>query len=142
MNGHDSPANRGWAARPVDIAPGLRGPDLATADFAAAAARWLRAANGVEFSMPAPGRSFWIDVERAGRDLEQAWCDAYRAELGKPFLVMVGELGPMMIMLDEQGEFWGGFDQEYGWLAHTLPDLVAGLLGFVDSPSLDRVLPD
>lgn len=92
--------------------------------------------------MPAPGRSFWIDVERAGRDLEQAWCDAYRAELGKPFLVMVGELGPMMIMLDEQGEFWGGFDQEYGWLAHTLPDLVAGLLGFVDSPSLDRVLPD
>ena len=69
MNGHDSPANRGWAARPVDIAPGLRGPDLATADFAAAAARWLRAANGVEFSMPAPGRSFWIDVDQRVPDV-------------------------------------------------------------------------
>ena len=68
--------------------------------------------------MPAPGRSFWIDVERAGRDLEQAWCDAYRAELGKPILVMVGELGPMMRFDGMEG--CGDIPPEYGQkIMHT-----------------------
>lgn len=73
-------------------------------------------------------------------DTDSGWCDLYSEATGKT-LTPVGEYSYMVLYVDEDGEFWGGFDEEYGWGGASLTDVVQRL--FLDQAGwhLDRRLP-
>ncbi|MFC5266850.1 SUKH-3 domain-containing protein [Kribbella qitaiheensis] len=84
-------------------------------------------------------QSLWFDGERAlhGRDL--AWSRAYSEDSGHN-LLPVGEYSHAVILVDEGGGLWGGFDDLYGQLADSVVDLVHEL--FIEpSRRFDRQLP-
>ncbi|TCO19084.1 SUKH-3 immunity protein of toxin-antitoxin system [Kribbella steppae] len=83
----------------------------------------------------------WFDGERALRGRDSAWSHAYSEDSGR-VLLPVGEYSHMVVLVDEAGGLWGGFDDSYGWLAGSVVELVHGL--FIDPAqrSFDRQLPD
>lgn len=85
-------------------------------------------------------QSLWFDGERAIRGTDPAWSRAYSEDSGHHRLP-VGEYSHALIMVDETGGLWGGFDALYGKLADSVVDLVHEL--FIErTREFDRHLPD
>jgi hypothetical protein len=82
-----------------------------------------------------------IDGWEAVRNADTGWCADYAEGIGRA-VTPIGDYSHMTIMVDESGEFWGGFDDVYGSLGHTLLDLVHGVVVAPASGRLDRILPD
>jgi hypothetical protein len=83
--------------------------------------------------------SLWISGTRAAAESDVGWCMAYSGELGVR-LVPVGGHSHMIILVDETGGFWGGFDDEYGRLGDTLEDVIHGVLISTPPVQFDRRL--
>lgn len=82
----------------------------------------------------------YFDGELALRGRDTAWSRAYSEDSGHN-LLPVGEYSHAMILVDETGGLWGGFDDLYGKLADSVVDLVHHL--FIErSRKFDRQLPD
>jgi hypothetical protein len=84
--------------------------------------------------------SVWIDAARAASEVYAEWSRAYSAMI-RSALAPVGGQSHMTIYLSEDGEFYGGFDNQYGRLGSNFRELIDVLLN-EDPPTtmLDRVL--
>jgi hypothetical protein len=81
-----------------------------------------------------------FDGEQALRRTDPAWSRAYSEDSGRT-LLPVGEYSHAVILVDETGCLWGGFDDLYGQLADSVVDLVHEL--FIEpSRRFDRQLRD
>jgi len=81
-----------------------------------------------------------FDGEQALRRTDLAWSRAYSEDSGRT-LLPVGEYSHAVILVDEAGCLWGGFDDLYGQLADSVVDLVHEL--FIEpSRRFDRQLRD
>jgi hypothetical protein len=105
-------AARAWAAE------GWEPPDAGRSLLSNASGLIVRARDG---------RELWFDGVRAVREWDPGWCRAYRAEAGR-LLLPVGGYSHMMVLTDEGGGLWGGFDTEYGHVADSIAGLVQVLL--------------
>ena len=85
-------------------------------------------------------QSVWIDAARSASEVDAQWNRAYSAMI-RSALAPVGGYSHMTIYLSEAGEFYGGFDYEYGRLGSNFRELIDVLLN-EDPPAtmLDRVL--
>ncbi len=81
----------------------------------------------------------WIDGVRAAGDASREWCEAYSASVGRR-LTPVGIFKSVLtVMVDDEGDVWGGFDDDYGLLGAGGRELVSAL--FVDDRGhLDRLV--
>lgn len=82
-----------------------------------------------------------IDGWKAARHADTDWCAEYAEDIGRA-VTPIGEYSHMTLMIDESGEFWGGFDADYGSLGRTLLEVVRVLLVDPGARRFDRVLPD
>jgi hypothetical protein len=101
----------------------------------------LREFSGLTVWAADKRRSLWFDGERALRDIDPAWCRAYSEDSGR-LLLPVGGYSHMVLLVDEVGGLWGGFDAEYGQLADSVTEAVRVLLIDPGSRHFDRRLPD
>ncbi|GAB4084053.1 hypothetical protein GCM10028784_06830 [Myceligenerans cantabricum] len=86
-------------------------------------------------------RALRIDGRAAARDADPDWCSAYAEGIGRP-VTPVGEYSHMTLVIDDAGEFWGGFDADYGFMGEDVVAVVPALLVEPGSRRLDREVPD
>ena len=82
-------------------------------------------------------KSVSIDGHDAARRTDRGWCVAYADGIGSP-VTPVGEYSNMVLMMDESGAFWGGYDDLYGFMGSDIVDLIGELLLGSGMRQLDR----
>lgn len=71
------------------------------------------------------------------------WCEAYGEEIGRLVTPVARHDAHMVLLIDESGEFWGAYDDLYGYMGKDIFQAIEWLL--IDPPAqhvLDRRLPD
>lgn len=71
------------------------------------------------------------------------WCEAYGEDIGRLVTPVARYGAHLALLIDESGEFWGGYDALYGHMGRDIFQAIERLL--VDPPGshkLDRRLPD
>lgn len=71
------------------------------------------------------------------------WCEAYAEEIGRLVTPVARHDAHLALLIDESGEFWGGYDALYGYMGKDIFQAIEWLL--IDPPAmhmLDRRLPD
>ncbi|WP_255449065.1 SUKH-3 domain-containing protein [Cellulomonas sp. JZ18] len=71
------------------------------------------------------------------------WCEAYGEEIGRLVTPVARHDSHMALLIDESGEFWGAYDDLFGYMGRDIVQVVERLL--IDPPGtheLDRRLPD
>jgi hypothetical protein len=81
---------------------------------------------GLEIKSDDGTQMLWIDGARAARETDPEWTRAYSDRIGS-VLAPVGGHSHMTIYLGRDGEFYGGFDREYGRLASSMEELLNAL---------------
>lgn len=71
--------------------------------------------SGLSISSPNSVEALLIDGLQASRHADPEWSAAYAAAIGLA-VTPVGEYSHMIILLDEEGRLWGGYDFDYGFL--------------------------
>ncbi|MBL7520203.1 SUKH-3 domain-containing protein [Frankia sp. CNm7] len=132
----------GWVpGRRVDVEEMLGA--LAAAGFVVvpAAREFLAEYSGLVITSE-DGRSVTrIDGHEAARNAVPGWCAAYGHGIGRA-VTPIGEYSHMTLVIDEAGEFWGGFDDQYGSMGDTIIDVVHELLVEPGARPFDRVVAD
>jgi hypothetical protein len=132
----------GWSpARRVDADDADRAWSAEGWSSHAAGRTFLSEYSGLTVRVADEQRRLWFDGVRAVQDWDPAWCRAYRGESGHS-LLPAGGYSHMLILVDEDGGLWGGFDAEYGHVADSAADLVQVLLLAPGSKRLDRRVSD
>jgi hypothetical protein len=130
----------GWKpGRQVEVDGMLHELALAGHTLVAPVAGFLREFSGLTVVADDGHRRLQIDGYKAARLADLEWCAAYARGIGRS-VTPVGEQSHMLLLMDESGAFWGGFDDLYGLLGDDIIDLVSGLLVGPPSRRLDRVV--
>lgn len=132
----------GWEpGRRVDVAQAQA--DLAAEGIAVVppAVAFLAEFNGLSVHSEDGRKVVRISGEEAGRHADPEWCEAYAEAIGRR-VTPIGEYSHMVLLIDDEGAFWGAFDADYGYMGDTLLDVVQGLLVDPGLRRLDRVVPD
>ena len=87
-----------------------------------AAEDFLRQYSGLEISGESSANPLVLSGRVAARGVDPGWCDAYARALGV-VLSPVGQYSNMTVYIDQSGELWGGFDEDYGRIGSLL-DLI------------------
>jgi hypothetical protein len=130
----------GWSpGRRVEVGSMLAELCTAGHDVVAPAREFLATYSGL--TIRNGNRVLRIDGHRAARNADVEWCADYTEAIGRA-VTPVGEYSHLTLMIDESGEFWGGFDADYGLLGKDLVEVVHALMVDPVSGRLDRELPD
>lgn len=89
-------------------------------------------------------RMMQIDGALAARKADPDWCVAYAEGIGRA-VTPIGEYSHLTIVIDDVGDLWGGFDDDYGFLGADVVEVVGVLLVEPGLRFLDREvapLPD
>lgn len=84
-------------------------------------------------------RSLSLDPSRAVAGTDLGWGRSYSSMIGTA-LAPVGEYSHMTIYLGRDGEFYGGFDAEYGRISANVEGLIDSVLNRHPAVRLDQVL--
>lgn len=110
-------------------------------DVVPPAADFLAEFSGLIIRSSDGSRSLRIDGLAAASHADPAWCRAYANAIGRR-MTPVGEYSHMTLLIDGDGEFWAGFDAEYGFMGSSFFDVVNTLLVEPGSRLLDREIVD
>jgi hypothetical protein len=132
-------SSAGWfPGRVVDISPAERAYAAERLTLHEAARVLLREFSGLTVRGNHGNQFLTFDGEQALRHTDPAWTRAYSEQSGRT-LLPVGEYSHALILVDEAGCLWGGFDDLYGQLADSVVDLVHELF-IAPSRTFDRHL--
>lgn len=82
-------------------------------------------------------RMMRIDGARAARNADPDWCVAYAEGIGRA-VTPIGEYSHLTMVVDDAGDLWGGFDDDYGFLGADVVEVVRVLLVEPGVRFLDR----
>lgn len=140
----DALARAGWSpARRVDSAPAVAALEEEGYRVSDGVREFLSTWSGL--TILCDGQRLILDGAAAAGDANRYWCGCYSALRGVE-LVPVGWMSLMTILVEPCGSvFWGGVDDEYGWLGNSVEQLVEGQFtgrGGYRRTMLDRRVPD
>lgn len=122
----------GWhPGREVDTARDVAALVAEGYEVTEAAQRFLREYSGLTISGHTNPNPIVIDGVTVARNADLGWCELYSDAIGST-LVPVGEYSNMVLYVDQGGEIWGGFDNDYGRGGSSLEEIVKGL--FIEQP--------
>lgn len=128
----------GWTpGRRIDVGDALASLQTDEFDVVSVARGFLVEYSGLTITSQDGARALLIDGLTAARNSDPEWCAAYSSAIGMP-VTPVGQYSHMVLLIDETGRFWGGFDSAYGFLGDDIDDVVRGLLVEPGSRQLDR----
>lgn len=98
--------------------------------------------SGLEIESQHSRHTLRIDGHDAAERADPGWCDAYARGIGRALTPVGFFYSHMTLMIDEDGAFWGGFDDLYGYQGADMVEVVRNVLVERPPRQFDRVVED